>query len=450
MICLVGHLLAQGGSDAHATFLPHKNNYFVIQITEYKAVIRPLCSIFDHTLNRRNQPTAEKSAFVFSFLNSGTPKEMTTQAMPAKKKTLKASDDKTWSVVSFNNNAVCQQSGQVSIQTISEEGLCDDVLSNTSSDESELPVNPLRASAVTEYGYDTLVVQGDEPSGLQGLSPTEDQRSRFLPVFSPLTDNRVTRALSGLHAWQIVLLTSSTTLFLSYLIQTALQNPLASSVESPSTTPYFTNHGATYRDVDFVLPFGDITGGSSKYIVDFENRVAYPIVPDVSLWESAKVEATQIALTLHSSICNFRSGMIQTFADRFESANSSILRKWTNRKAPIFSRLHSGLERCKTFTSSVNAMYRPHINNAFRSVNKKCRVSFGRYLTSAQGSFSLCASDIKSVVQRVKHMVPEIKTVWLGTLDATNRFKGKTSHIVIDKWNNTMKMLRFKGSGTQD
>ncbi|SCV00675.1 LANO_0F08042g1_1 [Lachancea nothofagi CBS 11611] len=363
--------------------------------------------------------------------------------MSVKKKSEK-SDDKTWSVVSFDNNTTLQRDDRVSVETISEEGLCDDVLSNTSSDECDLPMNAMGGPKVTEFGFDTLVAQTEIAPEIPINSAQSSINHPLSRCFAPLLENRVTRAVAQLQTWQIVLLTSSTTLFLTCVVRALLQASATSVVHETSTAPYFTNHGATYRDVDFVLPFGDVPAGVTKYIVDFENRVAYPIVPEVPFWESAKASFNQKASALREDLKEFGCQNVQKLSDGLHLTNSAIQTSLGRVKSSTLSKFSSVPLYLKSLPQTVNQAFRGQVVKRFTFFRKAFQMQASEHLMTLHGKYSNCERVVKSIPHDLERLGPKFKCTWLKALTNTRQFQREANVLLFDKWNNTMEMLRLK------
>ncbi|AET41651.1 uncharacterized protein Ecym_8381 [Eremothecium cymbalariae DBVPG len=194
--------------------------------------------------------------------------------------------DKTWSLVNFNT----EKNGSVESQLlvdIPDSANFDDILSNTSSDESDCPTKPDTADSTSgegscdftqasDYGHSTLV-HADSDGG-DNFEEIEDDdvisRGRIMV-------NHLLMRINNLSTLQIILLTSSATVMACYCFQRLwfLMEPRAGLSMDDSLTPSILgyNHDNTlvFNNVEIMVPFEKY--GTKKFIVDFEKKVAYPV-----------------------------------------------------------------------------------------------------------------------------------------------------------------------------
>ncbi|AAS51876.1 ADL044Wp [Eremothecium gossypii ATCC 10895] len=163
----------------------------------------------------------------------------------------------------------------------------DDVLSNTSSDESECVFKPNTAdngggleseAEGSEYGQSTFVQADSEESTV----PKEHSECD-----NPVAGNgeRATHPVSrigSLSTLQVVLLTSSTTVVAYYWLQqlwfwlrpqnTGYPSP---GVMTPSVLGLGNDDTLVFNSAGLPVPFEKY--GTKRFMVDFENKVAYPV-----------------------------------------------------------------------------------------------------------------------------------------------------------------------------
>ncbi|SCU92651.1 LAME_0F00892g1_1 [Lachancea meyersii CBS 8951] len=370
--------------------------------------------------------------------------------MSVKKKNTHILGDRTWSVVNFDRNAMCQRNDPVSIETVSEEGLCDDVLSTTSSDESDAPVgalNNLNEVQATGFGFDTLVEQNEPSVNLANtLSQAADLKIPSNSTHSCVRE-RAARTLSQLNSWQIVLLTSSTTFLITCALQSVLKSPSAVPLDETATAPYFTNHGATYRNVDFVLPAGNPHERAGKFIVDFENCVAYPVVPEVSFWESAKFNVGQMAKAFRSHIKELDKSSLQKAKDRVHSRTDAMWSTINTSLKSWSSNLKEASVNMKIRNKAMMTQSRDQLTKCMRNAEKAFQVQYSNHLAPLRDKVFSHVLEMKSALGNIGPLTSRFNSALPGAASGVGRFRERTGSILYDKWDNTMEMLRFERSG---
>ncbi|CAR23352.1 KLTH0E07106p [Lachancea thermotolerans CBS 6340] len=344
-------------------------------------------------------------------------------------------NDKIWNVVSFDRESRVQPQPQVSVELVTEEGLCDDILSNASSDESELPASPLKQSN-TELSFGTLVGRNEDEDDFAAPERQEE-------CSAPKTGSSLLRAITTLKTWHVVVLTSSTTLFLTYVVQSFLYNQATELGNETATVPYFTDHGASYRNVDFVLPFGDISENTSKFIVDFENRVAIPILAEVSPWQATKFQVNQKAACYWKGFKSFCNEHAETLSERFSGAGNA-LKNTLRRSGSLFAgRLGELAANFEPVKASASALGERLVQN-YKDCDAYYRNNFpmcGRYI---RGKAHGLVGNTRSLPRRLGALKPTLGANLRKALSTSDRIVQKADLYVLSRWNNTIEMLRFK------
>ncbi|SCW01045.1 LAFE_0D03862g1_1 [Lachancea fermentati] len=361
--------------------------------------------------------------------------------MPTKKKV-----DNSWNLINFYKNSTTASKSHVSIDMISDNGNFDDVLSNTSSDECDLPLNPPKES-VTEFSFDTLTPQGkDKAADSATLSkfdfPETLEERWYSKVLRSLRE-----AFVNLKTWQVILLTSSSTLLLTYLTQAYLESGADNSIENLPAIPYFTQHGAVYKNIELVVPFGEDIS-SSKYFVDFENRVAYPVTSEVSFWDKQKF---QFAEQLESLWDQIRGTNLKEHVRFVAEYASEIHRDLTKFLAATYEKCYRGFK----------GGYAKNIQQGFSN----CRKNAGSAFQSSIGKMKrLYKREATKLVSFFRERIPQNFNPPLFRIQNLRNFKSalvmnwrlkkplylsrirKLSHFSSVKMRKTLAMLKFKGN----
>ncbi|SCU87647.1 LAMI_0D06920g1_1 [Lachancea mirantina] len=369
--------------------------------------------------------------------------------------------DNSWNLINFYKNSGTASKSQVSVDMISENGNFDDVLSNTSSEESNLPLELSRGSR-PEFSFDTLKPEPQErgsgflveeqAAASAGLATADGE---YLEVKQSLAGSarRMTQNLVGnygrkLRTWHIVVLTSSATLLVSHLVQGFWQNIWnEESQDGLALTPHFTDHGghsqgAVYRSTEFMVPFGgDVS--SSKFYVDFEKRIAYPIDLENSVWSSKYLAfAEYLDDFWHRS--KFRSGVQDlktSLRNGYTSGKDKLQELWDRRSFDIWR------EDFVPFFWSIVAGPRAQITRfvvpAWQSITLK--VSNG----SKKLSLEILRAS-RSVGYEIRHFSDHIFRM---PVQAYSHCKDKFNTFAVKfhaQWANTLAMLRRTTQGTKD
>ncbi|AMD22612.1 HHL158Cp [Eremothecium sinecaudum] len=191
--------------------------------------------------------------------------------------------DRTWNLVTFNRDSDGSMESQLFVE-VADQANFDDVLSNTSSDESDWPTKPNTAdsSGGNDNSEDIMVVSMDDTEDTfldNSGEEVEDEESTVRKIYNALLEK-----LQGLSTLQVMFLTSSTTVLVYFLVEQlwmyyGLRNsefgrtvaslmPMVVPGEPQENTVMFNN-------VEISVPFERF--GTRKFIVDFEKKVAYPI-----------------------------------------------------------------------------------------------------------------------------------------------------------------------------
>ncbi|CUS22952.1 LAQU0S07e03950g1_1 [Lachancea quebecensis] len=344
-------------------------------------------------------------------------------------------NDKIWNVVSFDRESRVQPQPRVSVELVTEEGLCDDILSNASSDESELPASPLKQSN-TELSFGTLVGRNEDEYDF-AIPEKQEECS------APKTGFSILRAINNLKTWHVVVLTSSTTLFLTCLVQSFLYNQASELGNETATVPYFTDHGASYRNVDFVLPFGDSPENTSKFIVDFENRVAIPLLAEVSPWHAAKFQINQKATLYWKGLKSFCYEHAEALSERCSEAGS-VLKNTLRRPRGLFtgelSELATHFEPLKVSTVALGE----RLAQKYRACGAYYRNGFATCGCYVRGKTHKLVNATRSLSAHLKALNPRLRVNLRKALSTSDRIVQKADIYVLSKWNNTIEMLRFK------
>ncbi|AGO11730.1 AaceriADL044Wp [[Ashbya] aceris (nom. inval.)] len=190
--------------------------------------------------------------------------------------------DRAWNVV-----RVVEACDMGEAQVIEDALNFDDVLSNTSSDESECVFKPNTAdngggleseAEGSEYGQSTFVQADSEESA----APQEYNECGHSVAGDGEGATHPAGRMGSLSTFQVVLLTSSTTVVAYYWLQQlwfwlrVQQTGYGSSgVMTPSILGLGNDDTLVFNSAGLSVPFEKY--GTKKFIVDFENKVAYPV-----------------------------------------------------------------------------------------------------------------------------------------------------------------------------
>ncbi|CEP60509.1 uncharacterized protein LALA0_S01e12552g [Lachancea lanzarotensis] len=367
--------------------------------------------------------------------------------MTSSKKQPQNSGDRTWSVVNFDRNGASQRSDGVSIQTVLEEGLCDDVLSTASSDESDSLIAPSNDAVATGYGFSTLIEQKEDLAKTLSHDPV---LSSSLAPENTTVCSRAGRGLAQLNPWQIVLLTSSTTFLITCTLQALLNNPSPTLVNDVATAPYFTNHGATYRNVDFVLPPGAISEGAGKFIVDFENRIAHPIVPEVTYWESAKSHIGGKSRAFLSHVKELDKYKLLNVKNKVQHANIALLSAVNRSFSSCSMKFRSAADQLSYYKQAIGLETKDQFSRLEKKLEKAWQDQVSGHLFPLRDKITSYVTKTRSSLSKGGPLVLRCRSTFFELATGIDQFRDRTGSVIVDKWDNTMAMLRFKANDTQN
>ncbi|SCU84661.1 LAFA_0D11254g1_1 [Lachancea sp. 'fantastica'] len=367
--------------------------------------------------------------------------------MSPSKKQPQNSGDRAWNVVNFDRNEGSQRNESVLIETVLEEGLCDDVLSTTSSDESESLIGSSNGAVAAGYGFSTLIGQKEEDLA-KSLSRNSVLPSSLVQEKSSSFCGRASRGLAQLNPWQIVLLTSSTTFLITCALQAVLKNSSPAPVNDVAAAPYFTNHGATYRDVDFVLPLGSISKGAGKYIVDFENRIAYPIVPKVNYWESAKLHVSEKSQYFLRYIKELDKHKFLNLDNKIRHANTAFMSAANTLLSSCSIKIRSASDHLRHYKHAINFEPKIELGRLTRRLREAWNIQASGYLHPLQDNLSAYITKARLFMIGGGNLGSRFRAGFVKMASSIDQFRDRTGSVFIDKWDNTMAMLRFKANRT--
>lgn len=344
-------------------------------------------------------------------------------------------NDKVWNVVSFDQHSTAQSKSCISVEMVPEEGICDDILSNASSDESELPVNPLKQST-TALSFETLSANCGGSGVLQAVEDSRARPSATVPPF-------FSRLFANLKTWHIVVLTSSTTVLLTFVVQALLRSQITEPTNEMATVPYFTDHGATFKNVDFVLPFAEASESTSKYIVDFENRVAYPIVSDVLMWDSVKFGITQKAARLRSNLDNFKREHLRQLDEKLNGTRGLIKRSFRESRESFAKRIKLVSSYLKPIQFHMG-VFRNQLAQNIKVCAGACQSSSSSLVKNLRGVQSHLTQRFRSIPNKLGTIGPTLKANWAEVRSTSITLRHAADAQISAKWRNTMNMLNFR------
>lgn len=360
--------------------------------------------------------------------------------MPHKQKA-----DKSWSLINFYKNPTKASKSQISIDSVSDASNFDDILSNTSSDESDLPVNPPEENDV-DFSLDTLTRSGSTDTASDIDRTFEDDSSgffcsrRFVRAFGTISD-----IVANLRTWQVILLTSFTTLLATHLVQSYYYGSMVASNAPGANAPLVTSDGIIYNGIEFRVPFGYDTP-PSKFYVDFESRTAYPITSEISTWDAYKFELSKYVGFMWAGMKQFNVKDIfdratTTVNKNFDAARWSVApiikRSFQNTVWKFRSVSQKTTVIIKALSSRTVATYgtvcelcTPLVRSTtdfYSSFEKKTIITYEKII-SARDSVFQKARNISA-----KHFFQKCSGLFAGGADN-----------ISNKWRRTLLMLKFK------
>lgn len=177
--------------------------------------------------------------------------------------------DKSWNLVNLPKRSSKTLSSKLIMEDVSDAVNCDDILSNTSSDESDLSLEV--NSSIPRDGNISKKKNRDDVLSTSILKD-KSMSVKVSSCTSSCAQNQKPKI------WQIVILSSVITLvvFCTFQKFTGLyffsQPDRLNSRGSLSVNP----DDSILNELGFVIPYHEVN--TKKFIVDFKNRIAYPFI----------------------------------------------------------------------------------------------------------------------------------------------------------------------------